>query len=315
LNPITTAFEASARLMSDLGDAADRAVHDVDLHLVGGELGERVGEALVGALHVGLDDERERLGALGELVEDVLELRRLLLGELHVAELALAEERDLARLALVAEHLDVVAGARHVLQALDLDRDRGPGLGDRLAVLVVHRAHAPEHGAREQHVALLEGARLHQHRRHRAAALVEARLDHHALGGRVHRRLELEHLGLQLDRLEQLVDALAGLGRDLDELGLAAELSETISCDSSSFLMRCGFASGLSILLTATMTGTFAALAWAIASTVCGITPSSAATTRITRSVIWLPRARMAVKASWPGVSRNVITPLGVSTW
>jgi hypothetical protein len=86
-----------------------------------------VGEALVGALHVGLDDERQRLDvALGQLVEDVLELGRLLLGELHVAELALAEERDLARLALVGEDQDVVAGARHVLQALDLDRDRGP---------------------------------------------------------------------------------------------------------------------------------------------------------------------------------------------
>ena len=35
-----------------------------------------------------------------------------------------------------------------------------------------------------------------------------------------------------------------------------------------------------------------------------------AATTRITRSVTWAPRARMAVKASWPGVSRNVILRL-----
>jgi hypothetical protein len=33
----------------------------------------------------------------------------------------------------------------------------------------------------------------------------------------------------------------------------------------------------LSILLTATMSGTFAALAWLMASIVCGITPSSAA--------------------------------------
>ena len=32
-------------------------------------------------------------------------------------------------------------------------------------------------------------------------------------------------------------------------------------------------------------------------------------------SVAWAPRARMAVKASWPGVSRNVILPCPVSTW
>ncbi len=74
-------------------------------------------------------------------------------------------------------------------------------------------------------------------------------------------------------------------------------------------------ASGLSILFIATTIGTPAALAWAIASLVCGITPSSAATTRMTMSVALAPRARIAVKAAWPGVSRKVIMPRGVSTW
>ena len=41
-----------------------------------------------------------------------------------------------------------------------------------------------------------------------------------------------------------------------------------------------------------------AALLWAIASIVWGITPSSAATTRTTISVMLAPRARMAVNAS-----------------
>ncbi len=68
-----------------------------------------------------------------------------------------------------------------------------------------------------------------------------------------------------------------------------------------------GLAPGLSILLTATTIGTCAAWAWLMASTVCGMTPSSAATTRIATSVSSAPRARIAVKASWPGVSRNVI--------
>ncbi len=58
-----------------------------------------------------------------------------------------------------------------------------------------------------------------------------------------------------------------------------------------------GLAPGLSILLTATMIFTFAALAWSIASLVCGITPSSAATTRMTTSVIFAPRARIMVNA------------------
>ena len=37
------------------------------------------------------------------------------------------------------------------------------------------------------------------------------------------------------------------------------------------------------------------------------ITASSAAMMMMARSVSWAPRARMAVNASWPGVSRNVM--------
>ena len=44
--------------------------------------------------------------------------------------------------------------------------------------------------------------------------------------------------------------------------------------------------------------GTFAALAWLIASSVWGITPSSAATTTTAMSVTFAPRARIAVNAS-----------------
>ena len=69
---------------------------------------------------------------------------------------------------------------------------------------------------------------------------------------------------------------------------------------------RCGSDSGLSILLTATMIGTSGAFAWSSASIVCGFTPSSAATTSTAMSVTWAPRARIAVNASWPGVSMNV---------
>ena len=70
--------------------------------------------------------------------------------------------------------------------------------------------------------------------------------------------------------------------------------------------MRSTFASGLSILLTTMTMGTPAALAWSIASTVCGMTPSSAATTMAAMSVTLAPRARIAVKAAWPGVSMKV---------
>ena len=48
-------------------------------------------------------------------------------------------------------------------------------------------------------------------------------------------------------------------------------------------------------------------LAWLIASIVCGITPSSAATTKIVISVTCAPRARIVVNAACPGVSKKVI--------
>ena len=90
--------------------------------------------------------------------------------------------------------------------------------------------------------------------------------------------------------------------------------SGTTCSATSSLLTRSMLASGLSILFIATTIGTPAALACEIASFVCGITPSSAATTRMTMSVALAPRARIAVNAAWPGVSRKVIMPRGVST-
>ena len=50
-------------------------------------------------------------------------------------------------------------------------------------------------------------------------------------------------------------------------------------------------------------------------STVWGMMPSSAATTRMAISVTMAPRARMAVKASWPGVSRKVMGWPFTWTW
>ena len=63
-------------------------------------------------------------------------------------------------------------------------------------------------------------------------------------------------------------------------------------------LIASGLVPGLSILLTATTIGTLAARAWWMASTVCGWTPSSAATTSTTMSVTPAPRARIAEKAA-----------------
>jgi hypothetical protein len=95
------------------------------------------------------------------------------LGQLDVAELALAEQRDFARLALVAQHHALLAGSRHVGQALDLDRNGRTGLFDRLAVLVQHGAHAAEPGPASS-TSPAQGADCTSMRGHRTAPLSSA---------------------------------------------------------------------------------------------------------------------------------------------
>jgi hypothetical protein len=95
---------------------------------------------------------------------------------------------------------------------------------DLRAGFVEHRAHAAVLDAANQEVALVQRALLHQHGRDRAAALVEAGFDHHAGGATVGDGLELQHFGLQQNRVEQRVDAHSGLGRHRHHHHFAAEV-------------------------------------------------------------------------------------------
>ena len=87
------------------------------------------------------------------------------------------------------------------------------------------------------------------------------------------------------------------------------------SCFVNSVLTFSTLAPSLSTLFTATIIGTPAAFECWMASMVWGLTPSSAATTKITISVQFAPRALIDVNAAWPGVSKNVSKPCFVSTW
>src|SRR5713101_6935124 len=102
-------------------------------------------ESLLRALYVGFDEKRKHPRfAFAHVLEQVFQFRGLFLRELHVAEFALTEQRDLARLAFVAECHDILACRRHVRQALDLDRNRWTGLVNRASALVEHGANAAE---------------------------------------------------------------------------------------------------------------------------------------------------------------------------
>ena len=103
--------------------------------------------------------------------------------------------------------------------------------------------------------------RLDQDGGDRAAALVELGLDDDAFGGAVGIGLEVEHFGLQQDRLEQLVEIGALGRRDLDVEHVAAHRfdEDLVLQQLGAHPLRIGL--GLSILLIATMIGTPAALA------------------------------------------------------
>ena len=79
-------------------------------------------------------------------------------------------------------------------------------------------------------------------------------------------------------------------------------------CSASCDFTRSTLADGRSHLLIATMVVFLDFLACLIASIVCGMMPSLAATTSTMMSVMSAPRARMSEKIAWPGVSRKVIS-------
>ena len=129
------------------------AADDVHEHLVLGQAGDLVLERLDRAGHVALDDERQ-LGGLVLLgaAEDVLEGhlapgaagQRLGL----LARLALLGQP--ARLAVVGDDADELAGVGDAVEAEDLDRIARQRLGDPLAAEVDHRPHAARLGAGDE---------------------------------------------------------------------------------------------------------------------------------------------------------------------
>src|SRR6185437_6815280 len=140
----------------------------------------------------------------------------------RLAPLELTLLRHFAGEPLVLDANEVVTGLRHAGQAEHLHRDRRAGFGDLLAGLVDERAHAAVLDAANHEVTFLQRALLHQHGGHRTASAIQAGFDHHTGGTAVGHGLQFHHFGLDRDRIEQILDAHAGLGRHRHELHVAA---------------------------------------------------------------------------------------------
>ena len=198
---------------------------DLHAHFIVRELLERGLDSLGAALHVGLDDDVEVLHlALLDAGEQVVERDLLAAGVGGILLLLLALLDELTRHALVGDGVELVARARHLGHAGDLDRDGRAGLRHALTLIVGHRAHTADGRAGDDDVTLMERAVLHEHGHDRAATLVHAGLDDRAAGGTVGVGLELQNFGEQDQVFEQFVHALAGLGRNRADDRLAAPL-------------------------------------------------------------------------------------------
>ena len=222
---MTTALEAAASITSDslIPPAAARIT--LTAICVLRQLRDLVLERLERARDVGLEQDVElvELALLG-LREDLLEGEpaRLAAGELLGLEPVRALLGELAGLAVVLDDLDPLAGLADAVEAEDLDRVARAGLLEAGAGVVLHRPDLAPLRPGDDRVADVQGAALDEHGGDRAAAGVEVRLDHRARCRRVGIRLELLDLGQQQDALEQLVEVLVRLRRDVDEDRVAA---------------------------------------------------------------------------------------------
>ena len=129
------------------------------------------------------------------------------------------------------------------------------------ALVVEHRAHLADVLAGDDGVADLQRAVLHEHRRHRAAVAVELGLDDGAACAGL--------FGLALSSSTSACSAIISSSWSMPSLVRADTSTKMVSpphssgmspCSESCWRMRSGCAPGLSILLTATMIGTFGVL-------------------------------------------------------
>jgi hypothetical protein len=280
------------------------------------DLEQRVLDGLDGAADVALEDEVE-LGVLTllEAVEQRLERRAPT--ALREGGVALARSPllgDLAGDAVLADDEEVVTGAGDAGEAEHLHR-----LAGLASCTFSPRSLSMARTRPKASPATIESPTRRVPRWTRTVATGPRPLSSRASiatpwrGDAVLEQLE-RGVRRQQDRVEELLHAGAGLRGDVDEHRRAAVLlgHQAVLGELAADLGRVG--PSLSTLLTATTIGTSAACAWLSASIVCGLTPSSAATTSTAMSVTLAPRARMAVNASWPGVSMKVSSRTPPST-
>src|SRR5438876_1017868 len=138
-------------------------------------------------------------------------------------------EGDLARRLFRADHLEDVPRLRHLAHAGNDHRGRRRSIRDAAAAVVSQRTDAAVDVATDKVVADLQRPGLHQNRRHGPATALEVGVNDGADRVAVRVGLELEDIGGEHDGREQVVDARARLGAQVDALVLPA----VVACHDS----------------------------------------------------------------------------------
>ena len=209
-----------------LANQADLPGKDFEGDLRALDAVENVAHGLDGAEHVALQHDAQRLllrrGDLGEKLLDRNLLRLRVQRDGLLLEAVLLHLGQPLGLAGVLHRLEGRAAVGGAGPADDLHRHGGRRLLHRLAPVVEHGAHPGVMRAAHDGVARVERAPLHDDGRGRTAADVDLRLDDDARGLGLRIGLQLEHVGLQKDVVEQVGDALVLDGGHGHGDGLAA---------------------------------------------------------------------------------------------
>ena len=158
-------------------------------------------------MHVGLDDDFERFALRrGERGKKIFE-RNLAVFLTFSPGLKLTLLGQFARGLFVLDDAEFQTRLRHAIQAEHFDRDGRSGFLEPLAFFVNQGAHFAVKFAAQGHIADVQCAFAHEHRRSRAAGF-HAGFDDVALGPAIRIGLQLQQIGLEQNHFQQFVYAL-----------------------------------------------------------------------------------------------------------
>ena len=206
-------------------DGADCPVDDTNTNLIIGELFEGLTDSLHRALNVALDDDGQlQQLTLADMLKEVIQRDLLVAFEFLLFLLHAAFFHQLTGQLFILYRIEDIAGGRHLGQTGDLDGTGGACLLHLLTLIVGHDTDTAHCGAGNNGFAGMEGTGLDEDGGNGAAAGIQLGLDDGALGHAVGVGGQFHGIGHQQDHLQQVIDAVAGLGGNGNADGIAAPL-------------------------------------------------------------------------------------------